>query len=158
MIMPRAAVFAAFAALLSLSGCRSMFGDDGGGRDSSAEVTRTVDEVETQAKEVQTRTALAKMEEALGAYVKHERKIPEKLSDLVPKYLAEIPTVEGVRSHRETNRVRVYPSSVLRDGQVDGTALRDSGAWGYVFNDRQVVVFVDCTHKATDGRAWYLER
>ncbi len=34
----------------------------------------------------------------------------------------------------------------------------DTGKWGYVFNESQVVVFIDCTHKSGRGRPWYQER
>lgn len=147
----RLAAFVLFAALLS--GCRGMLGEA-----VSPEVEADADEVERKAKEVQTISAIAKIEESIAAYVKAERKIPERLEDLVPKYLGEIPPVTGAGKHRETSAVRIYPANTLRDGHVDGTRLRDSGRWGYVYNDRQVIVFVDCTHKASSGRAWYLER
>lgn len=136
-----------------LAGCGTLPGDS----PSIKEVERNVEEVEVKAKEGHTLSGLAKLEESLGAFVKAERRIPERLSELVPKYLAEIPTVE-TSAHAESARVKLYPSSVLRDGHVDGTRIRHSGGWGYVYNDRQVVVFVDCTHKASSGRAWYLER
>lgn len=154
MTTTRAAVLLAAAALFSASGCGTLQGESS----SANEVERNVADVELKAKEGQTLSALAKLEDSLRAYVKAERKIPEKLDELVPKYIAEIPAV-AIGSHRgESAKVRVYPPTVLRDGRVDGTKLRDSGGWGYVFNDRQVVVFVNCSHKASSGRAWYLER
>ena len=143
-----------FAVAPLFAGCSLWRGDS-----SANEVEREAVSVESKAKESHTLSSLARMEESLAAYVKAEKRIPEKLDDLVPKYLAEIPTAEtGLSAHGDTQRVRVYPSSTLRDGHVDGTRLKDTGGWGYVYNDRQVVVFVDCTHKASSGRAWYLER
>ena len=98
------------------------------------------------------------METALASFVKGERRIPERLDELVPKYLAEIPSVDiAVGGHHETNAVKYYASDLLRDGQIDGTKLKDTGKWGYVHNDRQVVIFVDCTHPSSRGQPWYQE-
>lgn len=138
----------------ALGGC-------GGSRDEiiTSETEQTLRQAELRIKESRTLSGLAKLEESLYNYHRTEHRIPERLDRLIPKYLAEIPVVEiGVRGHRDTDRVQSYPSDILRDGQLDGTRLRDTGRWGYVFNDRQVVVFVDCTHKSSRGRAWYLER
>lgn len=122
----------------------------------STDTERTVQLDEVSVQDTQTLSALAKMEDAIAAYIAAEKRIPESLDALVPKYLADIPTVEiDVRGHRDTNLVKVYPASILRDGQIDGTQLKDTGRWGYVHNDRQVVIFIDCTHQSRRGRAWY---
>jgi len=127
--------------------------------DSIRDVDENVNQLEIQAGESRTLSGLAKLEESLTRYIETEKKIPETLDEMVPKYLADMPTVEiHVRGHHDTDKTKVYPSYVLRDGQIDGTKLKDTGRWGYVFNDRQVVVFIDCTHKSSRGRAWYLER
>lgn len=145
---------AALAAILAAGACRSL-----GKEDFSPEIEQTIRQVDFSAKESRTLSALAKLEEAISSYYQAEKKIPPNLEALIPKYLAEIPTVEiSVRGHRDTAAVRSYPASVLNGGRIDGTRLRDSGRWGYVFNDRQVVVFVDCTHKSSRGRPWYQER
>lgn len=122
----------------------------------SQDTEKTVEQDELRVRQTETLSALAKMEESIAAYIATEKRIPDSLDQLVPKYLAEIPSVEiDVRGHRDNNLVKVYPSSILRDGQIDGTMLKDTGRWGYVHNDRQVVVFVDCTHQARNGKAWF---
>ena len=57
-------------------------------------------------------------------------------------FVCAIGATVSLLGHSETNRVRAYPSRVLQDGAIDGSKLRDSGAWGYVHNDRQVIIFV----------------
>lgn len=131
-----------------------------GGQSREARISEDVDQnvrdAESRAQESRTLSSLAKIEESVATYVKTEKAIPETLDQLVPKYLAEIPPVEiGVRGHRDTAQVKTYPSLILRDGQIDGSQLKDSGRWGYVHNDRQVVVFIDCTHQSGHGHPWY---
>ena len=41
--------------------------------------------------------------------------------------------------------------AVLRDGQVDGSRLRGTGRWGYVFTDDRIVIFVDCLKPSLRG-------
>ena len=111
------------------------------------------------AQESRTLSSLATLESAIHDYIKGEGKIPGKLDDLIPKYLAEIPVTElGIRKHSDNSRVENYPSSIIRDGVIDGSELRDTGHWGYTHNDRQVIVFVDCTHTDSRGKPWYKER
>jgi hypothetical protein len=141
--------------VLTVSGCRAVTGRD----DVAREVESDVRNFEGQVRESRTLSNLAKIEASLADYIKLEKRIPEKLEWLIPKYLAEIPSVDlGLKGHEETSLVKVYPADVLRDGQISGTRILDTGKWGYVFNDRQVVVFVDCTHKSSRGRPWYQER
>lgn len=143
------------AASLCAAGCRTLAKDE----IITADAEANIREADFRIKETSTLSGLAKLEEAVAAYYKSENKIPGRIEDLIPKYLAEIPTADtAVRWHRESSKVQPYPSDVLRDGQVDGSRLKDTGRWGYVFNDRQVVVFVDCTHKDSRGRPWYQER
>ncbi|MDD5629673.1 MAG: hypothetical protein PHU21_11450 [Elusimicrobia bacterium] len=143
------------ALLLALGGCRSLGLKD----ESSAELERNFQESDRQVRENRTLSSLAEMETALAGFVKTEKRIPEKLDELVPKYLAAVPSVDlAVAGHHETNAVKYYPSDLLRGGQLDGTKLRDTGRWGYVHNDRQVVIFVDCTHPTSRGKPWYKER
>lgn len=147
----RAAVLCALAA--ALSGC-SLFQDK-----ASQEVDANVRQMELTASESHTFSSLSHIDDALSAYVKDNHRIPESLDLLVPKYLAEIPAVElGIHGYSDKARVTIYPPTVLRDGQVDGMLIKDTGGWGYVYNDHQVVVFVDCTRRDSRGRAWYLER
>lgn len=123
-----------------------------------SDIDRTVTEAEARAQESRTRSSLAHLEQSLAAYVKAENRIPENLDVLVPRYLAEIPPVElSVRGHSDNARVKIYSGTILRDGQIDGSQLKDTGQWGYAHNDRQVVVFVDCTHPSPQGQPWYLK-
>lgn len=142
-------------ALLScLGGCTLLGGDR-----IEQEVATSVRDNDRQILESRTLGSLAKLEASIADYIKTEGRIPAKLEDLIPKYLAEMPTVEnGISKHRETSASKIYPSDILRDGVVQGTRLADSGRWGYVFNDRQVVVFVDCTHQDSKGNPWYQQR
>ena len=139
----------------AMTGCRGL-----GARDESAqELERDFRDSERQIKETRTLSNLAKIEASIADYIKYEKRIPEKIDQLIPKYLAMIPTVEiEVSKHHESAAVKYYYSETLRDGQIDGTRLKDTGKWGYVHNERQVVVFVDCTHPSGRGKSWYQER
>jgi hypothetical protein len=143
------------ALVLALSGCRMLGLKD----ESAGELERNLQDSDIKVRETRTLASLAEMETALASFVKGERRIPDSLDELVPKYLAEIPSVDiAVGGHNETNAVRYYASDLLRDGQLDGTKLKDTGRWGYVHNERQVVVFVDCTHPSSRGKPWYREK
>ena len=112
-----------------------------------------------QGQESRTIVALAKLEKSLDEYLQKEGKIPSDLETLVPKYTSGIVTLDtGLAAHKPSNKVAYYPPEVIRDGFVDGTKLRDTGGWGYVHNERQIIVFVDCTHRNSRNRAWYQER
>lgn len=142
------------AALASMPGC-GMVKDE----PASKDIAQTVQNAEVKALESRTLSSLAKLESSIAAYVEAEKKIPPNLEVLVPQYLAEIPMVElGIPRHHDSAAVKTYPSLILRDGGIDGSQLRDSGRWGYVHNDRQVVIFVDCTHRMTNGTPWYQAR
>lgn len=141
--------------VLLLSGCASFSGKDGPPVGIGDEVRRS----ERLALESQTLARLSAMERSLNDFIRAERRIPEKLEELVPKYLAEIPeTALDVRAHKDTSEVRYYPPELIVDGQINGAALKDTGGWGYAHNARQVIVFVDCTHKMSDGKLWYRAR
>jgi hypothetical protein len=143
------------AALLALAGCRGFGVKD----ESAVELERNFQDSDLKVREHRTFSALAEMETALAGYLKHEKRIPQKLDQLIPKYMADVPSVDiGVGGHRETHAVKYYASDILRDGQIDGTRLKDTGRWGYVYNERQVVIFVDCTHPSSRGKPWYQER
>lgn len=127
--------------------------------ESSPGIDAEVSQAEKNARESRTLSHLAALELAVSDYIKAEGRIPPKLEALVPKFAAEVPSVDlGVKGHRETADAVYYPSDVIRDGAVDGTRIKDSGRWGFVHNDRQVIIFVDCTHKSSRGRPWYKER
>ncbi|MBI5210297.1 MAG: hypothetical protein HY927_10035 [Elusimicrobia bacterium] len=140
-------------ALAVLGGCQTLDTDRG------LELDQETSDVDFQVKESKTLSILAKIETAVADYVKTEKEIPPKLTALVPKYLADIPLVElpGTR-HKDSSAVQYYPSSIIHDGVIDGTLLKDSGKWGYVFTDRQVIVFIDCTHRSSKGVPWYQAR
>jgi hypothetical protein len=148
-------VFAALGLLAAgCSGCANLTGKD----EASIEFDKETSADEARVREDKTRTSLSALESSLSDYVKTERKIPEKLDLLIPKYLAEIPSLDVPACGGESNKVQSYPSSVLRDGQVDGTLIRGTGRWGYVYDDARVVVFVDCLKPSITGVPWYQVR
>jgi hypothetical protein len=152
--MTRTTIAAVLAAAV-LAGCGTAPGRED---QISQEVEKSVQDAETRARESRTMSALAKLEEAIAAYIGAEKRIPDSIEELIPKYLAEVPSVEiDARGHHDNNAVRKYPASILMDGQIDGSQLKDSGRWGYVHNDRQVVIFIDCTHQSRRGHPWYMQ-
>ncbi len=148
--------FALIAAALLTAGCAGIMG----GQDSPAnDFEREVRANEMRIKEDRTRSNLAQIESSLSDYIKAGNPIPKSLNKLVPKYLAEVPPLDlPVCGGAESDTVMVYPSDVLRDGQVNGTRLRGTGRWGYVFTDDRVVIFVDCLKPALNGLPWYQVR
>jgi hypothetical protein len=125
------------------------------GREKMSEIQRS----ELMASESRTLSSLAALERSLNDFIKSKRHIPVKLDELVPEYLGKIPVLElGIPGHKDTDRVQYYPASIIVNGQVNGRRLKDTGFWGYAFNDRQVIVFVDCTHKSMRGAPWYQAR
>jgi protein-disulfide isomerase len=147
--------FAAVAGLAScFSACASMTGKDA----SSAEFDKETNADDASVSESRTRMSLGALESAVADYVKTEGRIPEKLDLLIPKYLAQIPSLDVPVCGHETNTVESYPSAILRDGQVDGTAIHGTGRWGYVYNEQRVVIFVDCLKPSSKGTPWYQVR
>lgn len=148
-------ILAAFGGLaFGGSGC-SFFG-----REEARDLDRNATEIDSRAQESRTLGALVQLETALADYYKAEGRAPAKLEVLVPKYLGAMPVVElGIKGHRDNSDAVAYASEeILIGGQVDGSRLRDTGRWGYTFNDRQIVVFVDCTHSTSRGTPWFRER
>jgi len=143
------------AAVLLTAGCAGMFG---GKDEATVDFDNETSANELRVKEERARSSLAQLETRLADYTKTENKIPEKLEKLVPKYLAEIPTLDLPVCGRESNKVEVYPPTILRDGQVDGSRLRGTGRWGYVFTEERIVIFVDCLKPSLRGVPWYHER
>lgn len=111
-------------------------------------------------RESRTLSRLAALDLLVNDAVKGGYEVPEKLDELARQYLAGMPAVElGLPEfHRDTNEVEYYPSSVIRDGKLDGARLKDTGRWGYARNERQALLFIDCAHQSSRGRPWYLER
>jgi hypothetical protein len=143
-------------ALPMLAGCGLFSGRPV--RRSGNDVEAALESSERSARESRTISNLAALEKSLGDFVRHEGRIPENLDLLVPKYAAEIPPVDtGVGGHRASSNVTYYRSDVIRDRVVDGSRLKDTGGWGYAYNDRQVILFVDCTHSNSRKRPWYRE-
>ncbi|MDD5656308.1 MAG: hypothetical protein PHF00_03535 [Elusimicrobia bacterium] len=143
------------AAVAVLAGCRGIGSKDYG----ALELERNFADSDRQVRETRTLSSLVQLEASLSDYVKDERRIPDRLEQLIPKYLSGIPSVDiAVRGHRETAAVQYYPADLLVDGLIDGTRLRDTGKWGYAHNERQVVIFVDCTHPSSRGKPWYQEK
>ena len=136
------------------SGCANLTGKD----EASVEFDKDTSADDARVREDRTRTGLRALESAVADYVKAERKIPEKLDLLVPKYLAQIPSLEIPACGGESSKVENYPSSVLRGGQVDGALIRGKGNWGYVYDESRVVVFVDCRKPSISGVPWYQVR
>ena len=151
--MKKIKVLAALAALSAgLAGCSLM-----PKKEEPSEFDKETRADDARVREDKTRTALSTLESAVADYVKAERNIPATLDPLIPKYLAGIPALDIPACGGESDEVSVYPSSVLQGGQVDGKRLKGTGHWGYVFNDRQVVVFVDCLKPSAKGQPWYKE-
>jgi hypothetical protein len=136
------------------SGCSSMTGKDA----ASLEFDKETSADDARVLEDKTRVGLRALESAVSDYVKMEQKVPEKLDLLIPKYLAEIPSLDIPACGGESSRVQNYPPAVLRDGQVDGSAIRGTGRWGYVYDEARVVVFVDCLKPSISGVPWYQVR
>lgn len=127
--------------------------------ESSPGIETEIAQAERNALESRTLSHLAALELSVEDFIKAEGKIPGALEELVPKYIAEVPTVSmGIRGHRENASVQRYASDVIRGQVIDGTRLKDTGRWGYAHNDRQVILFVDCTHFSSRGKPWYRER
>jgi len=147
---------AAAAAVLSLPGCR--FGGPGFKSKPSGGMEGEVETADRYSRESHTLSSLAILERAVASYVR-DHKIPDTLDVLIPDYLAEIPVAElAVEDHEDTSKVMYYPADIIRGGAIDGTKLKDSGKWGYVHNDHQVIIFVDCIHLNSRGKPWYAER
>jgi hypothetical protein len=141
-------------ALLALSGCAGLSGRD----ELSSDFDKETRANEARVSEDKTRTALRTLESAVADYVKTEHTVPAKLDALIPKYLPEIPPLDVPDCGGESDKVEVYPASVLRDGEVDGSAIKGTGRWGYVFDGERVVVFVDCRKPSLSGTPWYQVR
>jgi hypothetical protein len=148
-------VFAALGLIAAgYSGCASLTGKDA----ASVEFDKETSADDARVMEDKTRMSLRALESAVADYVKTEQKIPEKLDLLIPKYLSQIPSLDIPACGGETSSVQNYPPAILRDGQVDGSVLRGTGRWGYVYNDARVVVFIDCLKPSSSGVPWYQMR
>ena len=126
--------------------------------EAAADFDKETSANELRVKEERVRSSLAQLETRLADYTKAEKKIPAKLESLVPKYLAEIPTLDLPVCGHESRKIEVYTPEILRDGAIDGSRIRASGRWGYVYNAYQVVIFVDCLKPSLRGVPWYQER
>lgn len=142
-------------AVMLLGACAYQTREERFPKGMSDDVARSV----RRSAESQTLSRLASLERSLNDFIQAKGRIPAKLAELVPEYLAQVPDVElGMKEHKDAPDVHYYPASVIVGGGINGAALSDSGGWGYVHNDRQVIVFVDCTHARMDGSLWYKAR
>ncbi|MBI5242348.1 MAG: hypothetical protein HY922_01535 [Elusimicrobia bacterium] len=147
------------AAFLAASGCSWSLSKGDAGVPAAREINSDIQRSERQTSESHTFSRLSAIERSLNDFIQAEGRIPEKLSELIPKYIAEIPEVElGAAGHKDSGAVRYYPPDIIVDGQINGARLKDSGGWGYVHNSERVIIFVDCIHKTMDGRFWYQAR
>lgn len=144
-------------AAMIMAGCAGMFG---GKDEATMDFEKETSANEARVKEDRVRSALAQLETSLADYTKTEKKkpIPPKLELLVPKYIAAIPTLDLPLCGHESNKVEVYSPEILRDGAIDGSRLRATGHWGYVFTNDRIVIFVDCLKPSLRGVPWYQER
>jgi hypothetical protein len=142
-------------AAASLAGCAGMFGAK---EMDTSDFEKDASAADLRVREDRARAGLGKLEASLADFVKTEKRIPAKLEELIPKYLGELPTVNVPGCGRETDKSETYGPEILRGGQVDGSRLKGTGRWGYVFNESRVVVFVDCVKPSSRGVPWYQER
>lgn len=143
-------------AVSALAGCGGMFGGKEMG--ATSDFDHDTSAVDLRVREDRARAGLVKLEASVADYVKAEKRIPARIDLLIPKYLGEMPTLSLPVCGRDTDRVESYGPEVLRGGQVDGSRIKGTGRWGYVFNDDRVVVFVDCVKPSSRGVPWYQER
>ncbi len=147
-------ILAAVLAPWAATGCGVFIKDN-----ITRDVERHVQEVDLRAVESRTLTHLSTLEQSVSDFYRAEKRVPEKLEELIPKYLSEIPQVElGVKGHSTNNDVRLYPAEVIQDGAIDGVRIRDTGRWGYAVKGNRVIIFVDCVHRTSKGNPWYQER
>lgn len=151
--MKKTAVLAALAAVLG--GCAALLDERG---EPASDFEKQTQAADLRAREDKVRVGLGQIEAAIADYYKEQNRIPAGLDELVPKYMAAVPFLDLPACGPETNRVELYTPAVLRDGRVDGARLRGTGRWGYVFNDRRVIVFVDCLKPSSLGAPWYQAR
>lgn len=140
----------------SCAGCGFLTGAGELGPRSDFE--REAGAADLRVREDRAKAGLVQLESAIADYVKSQKSVPPSLEALVPRYIAEIPTMDLPACGRETDRVVSYGPDVLRGGQVDGSRIKGGGGWGYVYNDDRVVVFVDCVKPSSRGTPWYQER
>ena len=73
-------------------------------------------------------------------------------------WIEAIPTLETAE-HGASAEVENYGAEICTgEGGINGAALRDTGRWGYVADQKSPCwgqVFVDCTHSDTQGRPWH---
>jgi hypothetical protein len=143
------------AAVAALAGCSSLTGAKEMGASDFGTDTNAAD---LRVREDRARAGLVTLENSISDFVKSEKRVPSKLEELIPKYLAELPSLNIPGCGRETERAQVYGPEVLRGGQVDGSRIKGTGRWGYVYNSDRVVVFVDCVKPSSRNIPWYQER
>ncbi len=121
----------AFAAIgllaAAVSGCANLTGKD----EASVEFDKETSADDARVMETQTRTGLSALEAAVSDYVKTEQKVPDHLELLIPKYLAQIPSLNVPACGGESN---MHPELSALDparragGRLGACAARGVGA------------------------------
>ena len=88
-------------------------------------------------------------------YGDHEGKYPERLENLVPKYLSEIPSIQ-VAGHGKTTHITLS-NAVLNSTEDIAKFITDSGDWIYFSNPDSHYggVMINCSHRGITGKPLY---
>jgi len=117
--------------------------------------SRTSSSGEEIANQTETLFAISEVTLALSSYRREDGRYPKHLKDLAPKYLPAIPAVT-VADHPRTAEIIEVDS---RNYDADySKAFNDTGKWLYFSDKRSKYygrVFVDCTHKNSQGVEFY---
>lgn len=88
-------------------------------------------------------------------YGDKEGKYPSDLTELIPKYLARMPSLE-VAGHPPSTTVRILKK--VNDMNDIETRLKDTGQWAYVGDPNSRIagtIVIDCTHVDNRGMKWF---
>lgn len=116
----------------------------------------TLSRMRGQQGEGQAKGSLGALRSALSIfYGDKEGKYPSDLSELLPKYLTRIPTVE-VAGHPASSSVRILRK--VKDMNDLETRLKDTGQWLFVGDPSSPItgtIVIDCTHVDSRGMKWF---
>jgi uncharacterized RDD family membrane protein YckC/type II secretory pathway pseudopilin PulG len=114
-------------------------------------------EMTAMAREGSVKAALGSVRAAGANYfASNSANYPAQLTDLVPKNLTQMPSLQ-LRDHPETSEVVSYDASVCSGAGVDPAKLKDTGKWGYVADSSATchgAIFIDCTHTDSKQKQW----
>jgi len=80
-------------------------------------------------------------------------KHPKTLIDLSKSgALISIPNTY-IPEHERSDEVELYDEIILKNGEIDGSKVRDTGKWGYI--PELSIVFISCTHNDYTGKPLY---